>query len=350
MPRFEDFLDREPRTTGDDWWAANDPEIVQLPPGPGTPVEQGGIAGTGNTVGGGKFAGMNPQAAWETAKNELGYTGNTPQDQTTLQRIAEYLAANGAPGFRATGADTIEIPGGQTVDVLTAGNAWWWGPEGASGGGGAMPGNWTTPYGGFNTPPPTYSSQPWSGGDWTPPPLPAQLQTPYQAPTWGDKFTAPTLEQARNEPGYQFTLGQGQQAIERSAAAKGSILNPGTLKALDRYSQGLADTTYSNVYGRAFNEYQQKYGEFLGGAQLGLQGRQQNQSEYLNQAGLSQQAFGNRYNIYQGEQARTLNDWLQNLGAQRNARNDYWQQLAGLYGGGLQAALGTKTNTPVTSG
>src|SRR5439155_13443021 len=85
---------------GGDWWAANDPALVVRPPNNGMPRETGGVAGTGNTVGG-KFAGLSPQAAWETAKNELGYTGSTPQDQGTLQRIADYLAQNGAPGFKA---------------------------------------------------------------------------------------------------------------------------------------------------------------------------------------------------------------------------------------------------------
>src|SRR5436190_13917752 len=131
--KYEDMLDREPRARS--WWDENDPSVVVDPTNPA--IEQGGIAGTGNAVGG-KFAGLSPQAAWETAKNELGYTGSTPQDQGTLQRIADYLAQNGAPGFKATGADTIQIPGGQSVDVLTAGNQWWWGPEsGAQAGGGA---------------------------------------------------------------------------------------------------------------------------------------------------------------------------------------------------------------------
>src|SRR5947207_13472982 len=111
--RYEDFVDREPRTTGG-WWAENAPPIVN-PTNPA--IEQGGIAGTGNTVGG-KFAGLSPQAAWETAKNELGYTGSTPQSRATLQKIADYLAQNGMPGFAATGDDTISIPGGQSVDVL----------------------------------------------------------------------------------------------------------------------------------------------------------------------------------------------------------------------------------------
>lgn len=47
-------------------------------------------------------------------------------------------------------------------------------------------------------------------------------------------------------PGYQFQLGQGTQAIERSAASKGKLLSPGTQQALADYGQGLAGTTYNN--------------------------------------------------------------------------------------------------------
>ena len=64
----------------------------------------------------------------------------------------------------------------------------------------------------------------------------------------GGNFQAPTLQQAENTPGYQFALQQGQNALQASAAANGSLLTGGTLNALDSYSQGLADTNYNNIY------------------------------------------------------------------------------------------------------
>lgn len=52
------------------------------------------------------------------------------------------------------------------------------------------------------------------------------------------------------DPGYQFRMDEGQKALERSAAAKGGLMSGGTLKALDRYSQGVASDEYSNAYNR----------------------------------------------------------------------------------------------------
>src|SRR5690348_12894293 len=41
-------------------------------------------------------------------------------------------------------------------------------------------------------------------------------------------------------PGYQFRLDEGNRAIQNSAAAKGMLMSGGTLKDIDRFSQGLA--------------------------------------------------------------------------------------------------------------
>ncbi len=53
-----------------------------------------------------------------------------------------------------------------------------------------------------------------------------------------------------NSPAYQFRFGQGQEAIERSAAARGTLLNGGTLKDLTSFGQGLASTEYDNEFRR----------------------------------------------------------------------------------------------------
>ena len=54
------------------------------------------------------------------------------------------------------------------------------------------------------------------------------------------------LDALAASPGYQFRLQQGQQALERSAAARGTLLTGGTAKALDRYGQDYASTEYAN--------------------------------------------------------------------------------------------------------
>lgn len=75
-------------------------------------------------------------------------------------------------------------------------------------------------------------------------------------------FSAPTGAQAAATPGYQFIAGAGSGAIQNSAAASGNLLSTGTMKTLDQFNQGLASTTYSDTYNRAFNEYLQQYNQF----------------------------------------------------------------------------------------
>ncbi len=57
-------------------------------------------------------------------------------------------------------------------------------------------------------------------------------------------------EKLRNRPGYQFALGEGQRAIERGAAARGTRLSGGQLIGLAQYGQGMADQQYGAETGR----------------------------------------------------------------------------------------------------
>lgn len=52
----------------------------------------------------------------------------------------------------------------------------------------------------------------------------------------------------RNSTGYQFGFDQGQQAVERSAAARGGLNSGATLKALTRYGQGTADQNFGQYW------------------------------------------------------------------------------------------------------
>lgn len=54
------------------------------------------------------------------------------------------------------------------------------------------------------------------------------------------------------DPGYQWRLQQGQQALERSAAARGGLLSGRAAKDMTNYAQGAA----SQEYGNAFNRFQ----------------------------------------------------------------------------------------------
>jgi hypothetical protein len=111
-------------------------------------------------------------------------------------------------------------------------------------------------------------------------------------------FTAPTGVTEQNDPGYQFRLQQGQNAIQNSAAARGGLLSTGTAKDLNNYAQGQASNEYGNVYNRALQTYGTNFNTFnsnnnnLYGRQMGVAGLGQSSAGALNsnlQAGAQNQ-------------------------------------------------------------
>ena len=146
--------------------------------------------------------------------------------------------------------DKLRLPGGRVVDtIMGAGGAnpsWGWITEGAGGGGG----------GGA------------AGG------LGGMLGS-------GNVAT---------DPSFQFRLQEGQKALERSAAAKGTLLTGGTAKALTRYAQDYASTEFGNIYNR-----------LMGVANLGLNAANSaaaTGSGYSNTIGANNRGFGGDYNEY----------------------------------------------------
>jgi hypothetical protein len=51
-------------------------------------------------------------------------------------------------------------------------------------------------------------------------------------------------------PGYQFRFGEGQRAIESSAASKGMLMSGGTLKDLARFGDGIASDDFNQQFNR----------------------------------------------------------------------------------------------------
>lgn len=52
------------------------------------------------------------------------------------------------------------------------------------------------------------------------------------------------------DPGYQFRLNQGQQALERGASARGGLLSGAALKDANNYAQGQASQEWQAAYDR----------------------------------------------------------------------------------------------------
>lgn len=73
----------------------------------------------------------------------------------------------------------------------------------------------------------------------------------------------------QQDPGYQFRMQQGQQAIERSAAARGGLNSGDTMKSLNNYSQGMASGEYQNAYNRFSNDQSNRFNRLASVAGLG---------------------------------------------------------------------------------
>jgi hypothetical protein len=129
---------------------------------------------------------------------------------------------------------------------------------------------------------------------------------PYQLPSqfaYGEarpEFVAPTAESLTQDPGYQARLAQGQQTLEQSAAARGTLRGGATLKALQDYGQQMASQEYQNAYARALQDYQNRvaaqqtgYQQAIGtyglNTQTGMQGQAQQYGQALSAAQLNAQ-------------------------------------------------------------
>ena len=87
----------------------------------------------------------------------------------------------------------------------------------------------------------------------------------------GTGFQAPTLAQAEQMPGYQFSLQQGTDALEKGAAARGNLLSGSEGTALQQFGAGNAQQYYQQAYNNALQNYTTNYQSLLGGTNVGQQ-------------------------------------------------------------------------------
>lgn len=74
---------------------------------------------------------------------------------------------------------------------------------------------------------------------------------------------------ANQDPGYQFQLQQGQQALQSSQAAQSGVLSGAALKDLVSFNQGMAATGYQNAWNRWMAQNTNTYNRLSGMAGLG---------------------------------------------------------------------------------
>lgn len=77
----------------------------------------------------------------------------------------------------------------------------------------------------------------------------------------------------RSLPGYQFDLGEGINALDRSAAARGTLNSGRTAKDVMRFATGLADKTYGDQFARLTGATTGVGGMGAAGTSAGLQGQ-----------------------------------------------------------------------------
>lgn len=78
-----------------------------------------------------------------------------------------------------------------------------------------------------------------------------------------------TLADFVRDPGYDFRLQQGQQALDRSAAARGGALGGAAIKAAARYGQDYASGEYQNAYNRFNADRTQRFNRLASLAGVG---------------------------------------------------------------------------------
>ena len=131
-----------------------------------------------------------------------------------------------------------------------------------------------------------------------------------------------------NNPAYQFQLKQGQQALDRSAAARGMGYSGAQMKAAQEYGQGMASQQYDKEYNRASGEFGDYYNRLAGLAQGGQQ------------ATTSLQNAGNQYATGASNTLGSLGGYLQNnLGQAANARASGYIGGANAINGGIQGLI-----------
>lgn len=143
-------------------------------------------------------------------------------------------------------------------------------------------------------------------------------------PDFQRDFTAADFQK---DPGYDFRMQQGQQALERSAAARGGLMGGGGLKALSRYGQDYASNEYGNAYNRFNADRDRRFGRLSSIAGIGQTANNQVGAagqNYANQAGQNMMGAANAAGASGIASANAWGGAMSNAG--NNAMN--WSMLS----------------------
>ena len=130
-----------------------------------------------------------------------------------------------------------------------------------------------------------------------------------------------------NEPGYQFGLQQGQQGLERSAAARGMGLSGAALKAASQFNQDYAGTKYGQAFDRWRMENADTFNRLSGLAGTGQQINAANSAagqNFANQAGQNMMGAANAQGAAGIARGNIYGNAINQFAALGN-QNNWWQ-------------------------
>ena len=143
-----------------------------------------------------------------------------------------------------------------------------------------------------------------------------------------------TMADFQQDPGYQFRIQQGQQALERSAAARGGLNSGAVGKALEQYGQNLGTQNYQQALANWTGQNQDIWNRYAALSGLGQSSANTTASvgmNYGNQAGNTLQGIGNvqaagtigSQNAWDNGMNNGLNQWMNYQQMQNQNQNQY---------------------------
>lgn len=148
------------------------------------------------------------------------------------------------------------------------------------------------------------------------------------------------------DPGYQFQLQQGQQALQNSQAAKDGVLSGAALKDLIGFNQGMANTAYQGAFNRYMTQNDATYNRLADLLKVGenaAAGFGNTSAQVTSGIGQNIMSGGNALAAGQVGSANAYNTGLNNIGS-------YYMlnRMTGMGGGGTD--LSALPQTPFGPG
>ena len=131
-----------------------------------------------------------------------------------------------------------------------------------------------------------------------------------------------------NTPGYNFQLQQGQQALDRSMAARGVGVSTGEMQAQQQFGTGLAAQGYQQAFGNFQTSQQNRFNQLASVAGMGENAAAQQGNNGLQTANIMGNNTMNAANGQGGAAIANANNWNSTLNTGINAMTN------GYYNGG----------------